>query len=324
MCRDERHVLLKMNVAPLLELSRKFWMIWNGHSRRKVTRLTMMFKMISGLWAIQPRRYILFKRRRGTGQFHSEKFIQVSAKTNKCQHSFIARTIRDWYSLPNCVIESSQWRFSKWPSCASFKTMNREHFIIIIIHLTLAPWLYVKISTSTFAHLPWWDIPFADNAIRIRIRMCCGVPGWQMLWVNDQVSKIYFCVRGTRTQPLIFVGCSVHYWVSCAIKKGGFFDIACVVVVDTHLPRFEALAYVLPHFDALTHVVIHVSSAFILQTFAEVCYSVFVNRSSFKSVLNLGKAYIFKSLLKVYYPSVFAESFKTFIFQKFAESLHPE
>ena len=23
-------------------------------------------------------------------------------------------------------------------------------------------------------------------------------------------------------------------------------------VVDTHLPRFEALAYVLPHFDALT------------------------------------------------------------------------
>ena len=43
-----------------------------------------------------------------------------------------------------------------------------------------------------------------------------------------------------------------------------------VVVVDTHLPRFEALAYVLPHFDALTHVVILVSSAFIFQRFAEV------------------------------------------------------
>ena len=100
-----------------------------------------------------------------------------------------------------------------------------------------------------------------------------------------------------------------------------FFDIACVVVVDTHLLRFEAFAYVLPHFDALTHVVIHVSSAFILQTFAEVCYSVFVNRSSFKSVLNLHKAYIFKSLLKVYYPSVFAESFKTFILQKFRRLL---
>ena len=63
-------------------------------------------------------------------------------------------------------------------------------------------------------------------------------------------------------------------WVSCAINKGGFVEIAfVVVVVDTHLPRFEALAYVLPHFDALTHVVILVSSAFIFQRFAKVWYS---------------------------------------------------
>ena len=132
-----------------------------------------------------------------------------------------------------------------------------------------------------------------------------------------------YCVRGTRTQPLICVWFSVQYWMSCAIYKGGFFEIAFVVVVfDTHLPRFEALAYVLPHFDALTHVVIRVSSAFIFQTFAEVCYSVFVNGSSFlKSVLNLRKANIFKSLLKLYYRSVFAESFKTFIFQKFRRLL---
>ena len=116
--------------------------------------------------------------------------------------------------------------------------------------------------------------------------------------------------------------CSVHYWVFCTINKGGFFEIAFVVViVDTHLPRFEALAYILPHFDALTHVVTRVSSVFIFQTFAEVCYSVFENRSSLKSVLNLRKAYIFKSLLKVYYQFVFAESFKTFILQKFRRPL---
>ena len=118
--------------------------------------------------------------------------------------------------------------------------------------------------------------------------------------------SMYRCVRGTRTQPLICVGCSVPYWVSCAIIEGGFFEIAFFVVIDTHLPRLEALAYVLPHFDALTHVVIRVSSAFIFQTFAEVCY---------KSVLNLRKAYIFKSLLKVYYRSGFNESSKAFIFQ---------
>ena len=106
--------------------------------------------------------------------------------------------------------------------------------------------------------------------------------------------------------------------MSFAINKGGFFEIAFVVVVDTHLLRFEALAYVLPHFDALTLVVIRVFSAFIFQTFADVCYSVLVNRLSFKSVLNL------RTLLKVYYRSVFNESSKAFIFQTCAESLHPE
>ena len=94
--------------------------------------------------------------------------------------------------------------------------------------------------------------------------------------------------------------------MSGAISKGGFLEIVfVVVVVNTHLP----------HFDALTRVVIRVSSAFIFQTFAEVCYSVFLHRSSFKSVLNLRKAYIFKSLLKVYYRSVFNESSKAFIFK---------
>ena len=86
----------------------------------------------------------------------------------------------------------------------------------------------------------------------------------------------------------------MHYWVPCAINKGGFFEIAFVVVVDTHLPRFEAHAYALPHFDKPTHVVIRASSAFIIQAFAEVFYSAFVQRSSFKSLLNLRKAYIFQ------------------------------
>ena len=40
----------------------------------------------------------------------------------------------------------------------------------------------------------------------------------------------------------------------------------CIFVVDTHLPRFEALAYDLPHFDALTHLVILASAAFIFQS----------------------------------------------------------
>ena len=41
---------------------------------------------------------------------------------------------------------------------------------------------------------------------------------------------------------LCIIGCPVQF------IKG------CVVVVETHWPLFEALAYVLPHFDELTHV----------------------------------------------------------------------
>ena len=61
-------------------------------------------------------------------------------------------------------------------------------------------------------------------------------------WPLNGTTTVVNCVRGTRTQPLFFVGCSVHYWVTCAINKGGFFEIAFSFVVDTHLPRFEALA----------------------------------------------------------------------------------
>ena len=104
-------------------------------------------------------------------------------------------------------------------------------------------------------------------------------------YIDQQVARMimfnynnfFNCVLVHRTQPLICIGYSMHYWVSCAINKGGFFEIAFVVVVDTHLPRFEALAYILPHFDKLTHVVIRASSAFIIQACAEVFYSVFVS-----------------------------------------------
>ena len=85
----------------------------------------------------------------------------------------------------------------------------------------------------------------------------------------------------------------MHYWVPCAINKG-FFKIAFVVVVDTHLPRFETLLTFCLTFDEPTHVVIRASSAFIIQAFVGVFYSAFVERSSFKSLLNLRKAYIFQ------------------------------
>ena len=97
-----------------------------------------------------------------------------------------------------------------------------------------------------------------------------------------------FCVRGTRTQLLICVGCSVHYCVSCAINKGGFFEITFVVVVDTHFALRRLLTFCLTLTNLLTWWFLRP------QTFAEIFYSVFVKRSPFKSLLNLRKAYIFQ------------------------------
>ena len=116
------------------------------------------------------------------------------------------------------------------------------------------------ISLGSKRDLGWFgEFPHIDNSILVLAVNCCIYKHYAT-YVSKFCSFVDICVRGTRTQPLICVGCSVHYWISCAIKKGGFFEIA-FVVVDTHLLGFEALAYVLPHFDELTHMVIHVSSA---------------------------------------------------------------
>ena len=79
--------------------------------------------------------------------------------------------------------------------------------------------------------------------------------------VNKEVQC--YCVRGTRTQPLISVGCSVHYWVSCAINNRAFLRL--------HLCRhtFASLWGACLRFALLWHT-IRVSSEFIFHMFAEV------------------------------------------------------
>ena len=57
---------------------------------------------------------------------------------------------------------------------------------------------------------------------------CCSfnIAPFQTHLLLNLASCYIYCVRGTRTQPLICVGCSVHCWVSFAINKGSFFEIA--------------------------------------------------------------------------------------------------
>ena len=101
--REERHVLLKINKAPLLGLNGLKWPPLE--KRRKVSRLTMIFKVVSGQSVVQIPSYITQKKQQSTRQSLPKKFIEVGAKINKYKHSFLAQTIRDLNSLPNHIIE---------------------------------------------------------------------------------------------------------------------------------------------------------------------------------------------------------------------------
>ena len=114
-------------------------------------------------------------------------------------------------------------------------------------------------------------------------------------------------------QPLISVGCFVHYWVSCAINKQGFLRLY------SYQHTFASLWGACLHFASHWCINSCGDSCVLgihLPTFAEVYYSVFIKRSSFKSLLNLCKAYIFQE---------FAEGLLSicvcWIFQKFRQPL---
>ena len=90
---------------------------------------------------------------------------------------------------------------------------------------------------------------------------------------------------GTRTQRLICVGCSVHYWMPCAINKGFFFKIA--FAVDRHLPHFEVIAYI---FTSLSRANSRGDLCVLCVYLPNVCWGllfVFIKRTYFMSLLNL-------------------------------------
>ena len=105
------------------------------------------------------------------------------------------------------------------------------HSLIIFNRLCYTYWSTNTFSTNTFTSattrkLVWGVSPAkkrqlvdtdTDRASTINHER--GII-YKILWVTT-IIIFYYCVRGTRTQPLISVGCSVHYWVSSAINKRG-------------------------------------------------------------------------------------------------------
>ena len=131
-CRDERRILYKNlysttpgTVTPILHDLK--WLTLE--KRRKVTLHTIMFKVVSGLSAIQFPPYILFKRRQGTRWFHPKKFIQVGANTNKynqfyCRYNHRLELLTKWCHTWKAVSR----RLSKRPTCAIFKNADAFSF----------------------------------------------------------------------------------------------------------------------------------------------------------------------------------------------------
>ena len=172
----------------------------------------------------------------------------------------------------------------------------------MVIHFSIIKWLIVLQSVKLQKGI-------LDDKLIVRV--------WQVHFLLgiEITETICNCVRGTRTQPVIGVGCSVHYWLSCAINKGGFFSrLHSSSLTHTFASpwgtclRFASLWRANSRGDSCI-LGAHLSNDYWGLLF---CLS---KSFIFKSVLNLRKAYIFKSVLKVYYRSVFNKSSKAFFFQ---------
>ncbi|KAK3097015.1 hypothetical protein FSP39_005600 [Pinctada imbricata] len=77
--------------------------------RRRMQRLTFFFKIMNDLVAVPADSMHIFKNNRSQRQSHSQKkkAVQViSTSTNVYKNSFTPKTILDWNSLPEALINS--------------------------------------------------------------------------------------------------------------------------------------------------------------------------------------------------------------------------
>ena len=124
--------------------------------------------------------------------------------------------------------------------CVIVKTPN---WLIISCHFCFLQDLsLMRCSLSIFfgfglriATFIWWIFTGLNSLHSSKVQECMLNKLFYLCYLSVQW---FSCVRGTRTQPLICVGCSVHYWVSCAINKGVFLEIAFVVTLRV-VPHFS-------------------------------------------------------------------------------------
>ena len=73
-------------------------------NRRQTARLTLFHKIIHNEVDIDLPDYIV-KKNRSLRHYHQNKFIELQSNTEAYRNSFYCKTIRDWNSLPNNILD---------------------------------------------------------------------------------------------------------------------------------------------------------------------------------------------------------------------------
>ena len=131
---------------------------------------------------------------------------------------------------------------------------NSKICINLQYSFTILIFLLCKLMQRSITHYNWFhcsvlnELNFSRKVISKNLFM--GFPF--VLFLNCNYYNWYFRGRGTRTQPLIFVGCFVHYWVSCANYKGGFVEIAFSSSTGCTQPLRSKYAIIIFIYTAIT------------------------------------------------------------------------
>jgi len=91
--------------------------------KRKITRLTTMYKIVNGKIAVNIPEYIVGPTR-GTRSYQSSKFINIGSNSNTYKYNFFTRTLKEWNTLSSFLLNQ--------PSVDAFKSAVTNYFSLSI------------------------------------------------------------------------------------------------------------------------------------------------------------------------------------------------
>ena len=124
-------------------------------TRRRQSRLTLMYKLTHGLIDIDTRKYLIQHSESRTRGSHQFKFRVPYANKDVFKFSFFPKTIADWNCLPEAIVSSSSLETFKYRLTAFLMVI---YSLYSFLYLTLISLFYILIylyfiHLLTFIHL---------------------------------------------------------------------------------------------------------------------------------------------------------------------------